>query len=169
MEVQDLDLEKMTATIWKVIVGQELRRVEGPGNPHGPLMMTGSLSFTGSWEGVIVFTCPFELVREAAAAMFASEPGSVSDTEMQDALGEIANMLGGNLKLVLPAGVHLSLPSVTSGSDYSVHVPHGRVVASVQLTTGKEEFSVELVKSERPPHLVARRHLEHAGAGKTGR
>ena len=37
-------------------------------------------------------------------------------------MGELANMIGGNLKSVLPKGVTLSLPCVMEGKNYSFHV-----------------------------------------------
>jgi hypothetical protein len=37
-------------------------------------------------------------------------------------LGELANMIGGNLKCVLTRGIRLSMPSVVDGSDYSLRV-----------------------------------------------
>jgi len=44
----------------------------------------------------------------------------MTDEDVRDALGELANMLAGNLKSVLPSGVVLSMPSVIEGSDYSL-------------------------------------------------
>ena len=41
---------------------------------------------------------------------------------MRDVLGELANMIGGNLKCVLAREVQLSMPSVVDGSDYSLRV-----------------------------------------------
>jgi len=47
---------------------------------------------------------------------------------VRDALGELANMLAGNLKSVLPSGVVLSMPSVIEGSDYSLRICGKRLI-----------------------------------------
>ncbi len=41
---------------------------------------------------------------------------------MRDVLGELANMIGGNLKCVLVPGIRLSMPSVVDGGSSSVRV-----------------------------------------------
>jgi CheY-specific phosphatase CheX len=44
------------------------------------------------------------------------------DDVVRDVLGELANMIGGNLKCVLTPGIRLSMPSIVDGSDYSLRV-----------------------------------------------
>jgi chemotaxis protein CheX len=44
--------------------------------------------------------------------------GAVDDADVSDAIGELANVLGGNLKALLPEGSTLSLPTVRLGVAY---------------------------------------------------
>jgi chemotaxis protein CheX len=74
-------------------------------------------------------------VNHAAEAMFAAEAGSLSWDEVSDALGELTNMVGGNIKGLLPAPSTLSIPSVAGGESYTLRVP-GAVLASRVLLTG---------------------------------
>jgi chemotaxis protein CheX len=53
-------------------------------------------------------------------------PEEVND-DVRDTMGELANMLGGNLKSLLPRGVVLSMPSVVAG-DYSLRVCGGKAI-----------------------------------------
>jgi chemotaxis protein CheX len=46
-------------------------------------------------------------------------PETVND-EVRDVLGELANMIGGNLKCILGTGIRLSMPSVVDGTNYSL-------------------------------------------------
>jgi CheY-specific phosphatase CheX len=41
---------------------------------------------------------------------------------VRDVLGELVNMIGGNMKCVLTRGIQLSMPSVVDGSDYSLRI-----------------------------------------------
>ncbi len=54
-------------------------------------------------------------------------PVAVND-DVRDALGELANMLAGNLKSVWPHGIDLSMPSVVEGTDYSLRVCGGSLI-----------------------------------------
>jgi chemotaxis protein CheX len=49
------------------------------------------------------------------------QPEAVTD-DVRDVLGELANMIGGNIKSAVAAGLTLSMPSVTDGSDYGLRV-----------------------------------------------
>jgi chemotaxis protein CheX len=73
-------------------------------------------------------------------------PQEVND-DVRDTMGELANMLGGNLKSVLPRGVVLSMPSVVEGSDYSLRVCGGHaVVERVAYRSPAGVFWVTLVE-----------------------
>jgi len=47
---------------------------------------------------------------------------------VRDTMGELANMLAGNLKSVLPHGIGLSMPSVVEGTDYSLRICGGNLI-----------------------------------------
>lgn len=93
----DPDLADIVRGIWSVTLN--LTPTPGRARPAGPLLAS-SVRFRG---GRLVLRCPAGLARKAAAAMFRS--AKVSDVEIRDALGELANMTAGNLG----SGV-LSLP-----------------------------------------------------------
>jgi chemotaxis protein CheX len=59
--------------------------------------------------------------------MFGCDGDELADDEVGDAVGEIANMTGGNLKSLLGGSCHMSLPSVTIGNDYTVNIPGSAV------------------------------------------
>ena len=57
------------------------------------------------------------------AVFFGTEPHHADPAEINDAIGEVANMIGGNVKALMPAPSQLSLPTVTTGIDYVVTFP----------------------------------------------
>ena len=65
-----------------------------------------------------------------------------------DALGEFANMIGGNLKSVLPRGVSLSMPSVVEGSHYSLHVHRAKTNKRLAFDGPDGPFWVTLLETE---------------------
>lgn len=81
--------------------------------------VTCAVSFAGLWKGMVLIECPLSMAfRITAAFMRVPEPSTFND-DVSDSMGELVNMIGGNLKGVLPQGVILSMPAVVEGSDYS--------------------------------------------------
>jgi chemotaxis protein CheX len=85
--------------------------------------ITGMVGFAGTYSGVISIHCPVNLALKITSNMLGIDCDEVND-DLNDAIGEIANMLGGSVKQVLSKGgldVKLSIPTVISGEDYTVN------------------------------------------------
>ncbi|GAB5443766.1 MAG: hypothetical protein Fues2KO_41150 [Fuerstiella sp.] len=63
-------------------------------------------------ESLVVETSP-ETARIIASTMFGAAAESLSETEVNDAAGEIANMIGGNMKGMFEGESRLSMPCVS--------------------------------------------------------
>jgi CheY-specific phosphatase CheX len=73
-------------------------------------------------------------------------PPATIDDDVRDALGELANMLAGNLKSVLPGGAVLSMPSVIEGSDYSLQICGHLSIERVPFWCVDDIFGVSFVE-----------------------
>jgi chemotaxis protein CheX len=76
------------------------------------LAVSASVSVTGAWRGHVVVSCSEVASRKAAAALLSIDLDEVTDEDVADALGELANIIGGNVKSLLPEPSALSLPHV---------------------------------------------------------
>jgi chemotaxis protein CheX len=114
----------------------------GP-RPTGNLM--GWVQILGAFEGAVTVQTTEAFMRQAAGVMFGKEPGSIARDEMLDALGELANMVGGVLKAQLPAPSMLSLPTVADGDSYSLSFPNAGVLGRVELTCIGDPVNVALI------------------------
>jgi chemotaxis protein CheX len=124
MELTDLDFAEVVEGVFTGMLGFGLVRTHGDTLPDpGEARFIGTVHITGSWSGSVVIECPERLGRIVAGSMFGSEPGDVSDDELVDVVGELANMIGGNVKALLEGDSSLSLPTVVRGSDFRVIVP----------------------------------------------
>jgi chemotaxis protein CheX len=74
-------------------------------------MVGGVVTVHEAWSGAVQLETSAAFAAMAARRMFAAD-GNVTEAELDDALGELTNMIGGNIKSLLPAPSHLSLPSV---------------------------------------------------------
>jgi chemotaxis protein CheX len=72
--------------------------------------IVGRVWITGAWRGMVTLDCDPRLARHAAAAMFGVPPETTSTEQVEDALGELANMTSGNFKSLLPEPCSLSPP-----------------------------------------------------------
>lgn len=86
--------------------------------------VVGTVGFAGAVMGNVSLFVSRAFAREMAAAMLGVAPDEVgSDEEVNDVIGEVCNMVGGDLKSRLcDAGLtcSLSIPSITSGSSFRI-------------------------------------------------
>jgi chemotaxis protein CheX len=109
------DMSEIAKSIWSSVLGLSLQEGVGTG-PDVETSISGNVEISGAWLGLVSVEMPNDAARSVAALLFAMEPNEVSEAEMNDALGELANMLGGNVKALLPAPSKLSLPAVSQGA-----------------------------------------------------
>jgi chemotaxis protein CheX len=74
----------------------------------------GIVTFSGSHNGHILVSMPDKLVREILLLQHETDVG---DSNLLDAVGEIANTLAGNARKALGAGLQISVPVKTQGTD----------------------------------------------------
>jgi chemotaxis protein CheX len=86
--------------------------------------IVGSVSLAGSVSGTVNIHVSDPFACQITANMLGMEPDEIeSDEEVHDVIGELSNMIGGDLKSRLcDAGFdcELSIPSITSGKDFNI-------------------------------------------------
>ncbi len=83
-------------------------------------ILTAAIYFAGTWRGAVLLECTQTSAALIANRLMGIDPQDQADDDIRDSLNEIINMIGGNLKAVLPHGVALSMPSVIEGRHYAV-------------------------------------------------
>jgi chemotaxis protein CheX len=105
-------LTSVVSSVWSTVFGVEpLPAPAAPGERAGRM---ARVCIFGEQASVVTVSCSEAVARHVAAEMLALPDALLSADEVDDALGEIANMAAGNLKALLPAGHHLSLPDVSA-------------------------------------------------------
>jgi chemotaxis protein CheX len=142
------ELTEITERVWNSLVTVALapRQPGQPGPVPGSRTFTGCVQITGAWEGAVTVHCSEELAKRLTAAMFMVEVADTTPEEVSDALGELANMVGGNVKALLPEPCRISLPAVADGMDYRLSVPGARPVSAVTWTCNGEPLMVRLLE-----------------------
>jgi len=143
-------LDEVIHTVWQTMLGQDVRSVPAvnPWREDGTPGMMACIQITGGWEGAVTIECTVELARSMAEDMFGMEPGEAADDEVFDALGELANVVGGNVKALLDGSADLSLPAVTTGVDYRVVVPGSKETCQLGFDLAGHPFRVGLLSRQ---------------------
>ena len=121
------DLGRIAHDIFDTMLDVDVQPVPEEWQPASD-RLTGAVYLAGAWKGAVLLECDRQ-----QAFLFTQRlmelplPGEIND-DVRDTMGELANMLGGNLKSLLPRGVVLSMPSVVVGCDYTLRVCGGNAI-----------------------------------------
>lgn len=165
MSLSQHEIELVVRNIWEIAIGLEIEPTSATERPVGSRgFRTGFIQIAGAWEGVISCITSESLLLQAAAKMFSAPPESLTTEQLHDTLGELTNMIGGNLKALLPEPSYLCLPAVIEGTDYAVHVPTTDPMMEVAFQCGTQPFTVQVLASA----VGAESFLVQRCAGKSG-
>jgi chemotaxis protein CheX len=106
--------------------------------------VTAMVGFAGSYTGMVSINAPQKTAMGFASEMLGMEI-SECDDDTRDALGEIANMIGGSFKHHFVRDGHevrLSTPSVMSGDEYVMSVGSVPDTLTLVFDCGGKEFLV---------------------------
>lgn len=146
MQLIETEICSYTENIWESILGLKVEKIDVPFKIEGENnTLAGCVHIMGAWEGTVSLQCSKDLAKKAAAIMFGVKEDAADMEQIQDALGELTNMTGGNIKAVLPEPSYLSLPAV-SVTDYRLHIPGTELVTTVNFKCNEHTFSVTVVK-----------------------
>ncbi len=109
------DISELTGSIWRDTLGIEVEaEAEEVRRPRkGDSKIVGVVRVSSqSFQGTVKLECSPEVARRAAAIMFEMPESEASQRDIEDAVGELTNMTGGNLKALVPGPAQLGLPKV---------------------------------------------------------
>ncbi len=149
MELTDQDVHGLLQEVWQSLLDLEVDLVGG--GSHDDASLSAVIHIQGDWEGTVTIQASRALATRIAAQMFMMEPAELEPAEIDDALGEVANMLGGSVKATVEGTLQLSLPTVISGSQYVLSIPGSHVLNEVWLATEGEPLLVRILdRANRP-------------------
>lgn len=104
--------------------------------------VTSMVGLAGSHSGIIAIHCPKKLALLVTSNMLGMDVTDV-DEDVNDAMGEIANMVGGDVKHIFSpkgADINLSIPTVIYGSDYALESVSNSDALVMPFLCGEERF-----------------------------
>lgn len=139
METIALDITEATKTLFETMILMDLKYDEASlvDDTQIKTDVIGMVSFVGKYHGVIAVFLSQRLALKIASNMLMAELTQFT-TEVKDAIGEVSNMIAGNVKTKLTAqygDMHLSIPIVIAGEGLSITaVNNSPVVADTTLS-----------------------------------
>src|SRR5690348_16504260 len=115
------ELEQIVEAVFAAMLGLKLEECGTPWFPSTD-RLSSAVHLSGDWNGTVLVECDACQACRFAGRFLSMDPPEAVDDVVRDVMGELANMIGGNLKCVLTAGIRLSMPSVVDGGDYSLRV-----------------------------------------------
>lgn len=111
------ELESITADVWSTFVGEDAVVLPFPSErPNHDADITAHVRIRGSVAAAVVVACDSASAGDLARRMFDLGPdGEAGAEDIADALGELSNIVGGNVKSLAPDAASLTLPEVGAG------------------------------------------------------
>jgi chemotaxis protein CheX len=152
---------KVCTNVFREFVGQELQ-AEMPyfadSNAANDWDVSAVIGLTGKAKGAVVVSMKYELAMEVTSILTGATRKSMrarvvnnempSDSDMIDAMGEIVNIIAGNVKQELEDAFRLviSLPTIVKGKEHSINWPHeqARIICIPFKIFGAETFALSV-------------------------
>jgi len=114
-------MDLATREVFEMMLNCPLAAAELP--VDGSFDNTSMVGLAGKVCGILTFSCSAKAATLMASKMLGVE-ATEGSREVLDALGEVCNMVAGNFKNKIPGmgeGCMLSVPTVITGKNYSMH------------------------------------------------
>ncbi|MCP4690206.1 MAG: chemotaxis protein CheX [Desulfobacterales bacterium] len=127
-KIDELDLmgfvDHAVSEVFDTMLEMDVEVVDGRNRVLTGGRIVGTVGFAGKAQGSVIIQVTDAFSRLITADMLGMEEDEIeSDEEVHDVIGELSNMIGGDIKSRLcDAGLtcELSIPSITSGSDFKI-------------------------------------------------
>lgn len=156
---ESTDIADIVGQVWSSFLGEEkplLPTYDDSGSVFGAdRAWSATVSITGGWDATVTLEISERVALDLTRLMLgadlddADDAGDGDDGLVADAVGELVNMIGGNVKALMPGPSVLSLPVVAAGR--AAH-PSGAVeVSRLDRTWAGEAVRVRVHVLPTPP------------------
>jgi chemotaxis protein CheX len=135
------DILTVTNNVFQTMLGVEAT-LDGDSDRSESDPITGCVQITGEWKGAVMVQTSRDFSSDAACKMLSMKSDDVELIDRQEALAELTNMIGGNIKGLMPGPSSLSLPSVTSTRAHDIRVMDTAIENSVALDCNGQQIRI---------------------------
>ncbi len=136
-------IEEIVQNIYSTMLNIELVHYNVPA-PSDEEQLLAAVQIAGEWTGSAVLSLSQELANETATIMLGLPAGDANEDDVRDVVSELVNMIGGNLKSLLPGPSYLSLPTVFKASDFDLQIRQALLIEDVGLRSETGALRIRL-------------------------
>jgi CheY-specific phosphatase CheX len=107
--------------------------------------LVSAVYLAGDWNGAVLLECDRSQACHFAGRFLSTDPPEEVDGDVFDVLGELANMIGGNLKSLWGAGIRLSMPSVVDGTNNILRIVGAKVLEQLTFDCDEGRFWITVL------------------------
>lgn len=162
MQFLESEIIELTRTVWETVLSMGIENVahDDARRDNGETV-SACVHISGGWAGSVIITCPKAIANRIASQMFELGPDEVEEDLVHDAVGEVVNMIGGNIKGLVPGPSQLSLPAVAAGMHTRLAVPGSKPITQLSFRTEGESVRVVLTQSQEAASPTTHHHAAH--------
>lgn len=150
MQFLEKEIQQYAHLVCSTLLDFEIHPLPGTFEESPTDTVSGCVQITGKWNGSIMLSLPSALVNILTEKMFSLEPGKASIDDKKDAVGELINMIGGNIKALLPDPSILSVPLLAL-EGHSLQFPCTKMVTHCQFDCQGKPFAISLFERTETP------------------
>jgi len=136
------ELAQIVESVFDSMLSLQARESPTPWAP-GEHRVRAMVRLTSGWNGAVLMECDRDQACRFAGKFLSMDKPEAVDELVRDVLGELANMIGGNLKCVLKGGMKLSMPSVVEQSGDGMG--DGKIHHRLSFQTAEGPFGVVVI------------------------
>jgi chemotaxis protein CheX len=137
-----LGISQIAEAVFSTMLDLPIRAAQPPVDQRYEL--TAAVYYAGAWKGAVLLECSLGQALDWGSRLM-QLPAPVAPEDARDSLGELCNVLAGNLKPLLPHGVGLSTPSVVRGADYTLRICGDTLCERLYFADPAGDFRVTLI------------------------
>lgn len=147
-------LQDSARNVFSVMADIALEECHEGHDEQQEIWVTALIGFEGTYSGLVALHCPEPLARRTTFGLL-GETCEVGSQDVCDAMGEVVNILGGDMKLFLDSGgrqVRLSTPSVFVGNgEFRAEFLLEPETVACTMTSGSERLliGVQVCRGDR--------------------
>lgn len=120
LEATAEQIQGMVEDLFQTMLECEITPINDRSVAPEPGSLMATVRIEGSVNCEISTITSLRLAEDIACAMFDTDLDNVTGDEAKDAIGEVANIVGGNIKGLVDTPCELTIPTVTAAPD----IPH---------------------------------------------
>ncbi|MDQ6992247.1 MAG: chemotaxis protein CheX [Mariprofundus sp.] len=140
---------QITQNVWRCMLEMEVH-VSSVSSKEmmEQLHSSGVVHISGAWNGSVSLVCPNTLVEKAGVIILGDAAAELGKSAIVEVLGELVNILGGNIKAILPAPSYLSQPMVVDGESYEMNLLGVECVTHLMMECESTPFQLNIYQHQ---------------------